>query len=84
MFSQRFQRHIQITRHARMRMLERGMDDALVLDVIETGTAKYKDATHLWLYKSVLGRRDNLLCAAVVLEGMLVIKTVMHYFELGG
>jgi len=81
MFSQRFQRRVQFTRHARQRMAERHMDDALVLDVIETGTAKYKDASRLWLFKPVAGRDDNLLCAAVVLESVLVVKTVMHHFE---
>jgi len=81
MFSTRFQRQIQITRHARLRMREREMDDALVLDIIETGTARYKDAARLWLYKQVPGRDDNLLCAAVVLEDRLVVKTVMHHFD---
>jgi len=41
MFSVRFQRPVHITHHARARMAERDMDDAVVLDVIETGTAKY-------------------------------------------
>jgi len=81
MFSIRFQRPVHITRHARTRMAERNMDDALVLDVIDTGTAKYKDDTRLWLFKSVAGRADNLLCAAAVLEDVLVVKTVMHHFE---
>jgi len=82
MFSARFQLPVHITRHARMRMLARNMNDALVLDVIETGTVKYKDASHLWVFKSILGRDDNMLCAAVVLEGVLVVKTVMHHFDL--
>jgi len=84
MFSTRFQRSIHITRHARIRMIERNMDDAVVLDVIETGRAKYKDASHLWLFKSVVGRHDNLLCAAVVLDDVLVVKTVMHHFDTRG
>jgi len=57
------------------------MDDALILDVIETGTAKYRDDVHLWLYKAVAKRNNNLLCAAVVLENALVVKTVMHHFD---
>jgi len=81
MFSRRFQRPVRITRHARQRMAERHMDDAVVLDVIETGTAKYKDAARLWLYKAVAGRADNLLCVAAVLEDALIVKTVMHHFE---
>jgi len=42
----------------------------------------YKDALHLWVFKSIAGRDDNLLCAAVVLENVLVVKTVMHHFDL--
>jgi len=84
MFSKRFHLPIQITRHAHQRMVERNMDDALLLDIIETGTAKYRDESHLWLYKVVTGRSDNLLCAAVVLENALVVKTVMHHFDLEG
>lgn len=82
MFSQRFNLPILITRHARQRMVERGMDDALLLDLIETGNARHKDETHLWLFKHYDGRDDNLLCAAAVIEGALVIKTVMHRFQL--
>jgi len=81
MFSQRFQRPIQITRHARQRMGERRISEALLLDIIETGTARHKDASRLWLFKAVAGRQDNLLCAAVALEQALVVKTVMHHFE---
>jgi len=82
MFSNRFQRTIQVTRHAHARMVERNIDDATLLDLIETGTAKYKDASHLWLFKDFALRQDNLLCAAVVLENVLVVKTVMHHFDL--
>ncbi|KXU39375.1 hypothetical protein AXE65_08820 [Ventosimonas gracilis] len=81
MFSQRFQLPVQVTRHAQERMLERGINDDLLLELIETGTAKYKDATRLWLFKAIAGRTDNLLCIAAVLESKLVVKTVMHHFD---
>lgn len=81
MFSERFQRPIRITRHAAARMLERNMDAALLLDLLETGTVKHKDAMRLWVFKAYAERNDNLLCAAVVLETELVVKTVMHHFE---
>jgi len=42
---------------------------------------KYRDDSHVWIYKAYAGRNDNLLCAAVVLESVLVVKTVMHHFE---
>lgn len=80
MFSERFQRPVRITHHATQRMAERNMDVALLLDVIETGTVKHKDATRLWIFKAYAERADNLLCVAVVLETTLVVKTVMHHF----
>ena len=81
MFSERFQLHVVTTHHARERMVERHIDEALLLDLIESGTARYKDASRLWLFKHYEGRDDNLLCAAAVIDGALVIKTVMHRFQ---
>lgn len=80
MFSVRFQLQIQVTRHARERMAQRDMDDSLLLDLIETGTARYKDETHLRLFRHYEDRNDNLLCIAAVIQGALVVKTVMHHF----
>ncbi len=83
MRSQRFQRTIVVTRHAQQRMEERGIDDARLLDLIDSGETRYKDATRLWIYKEYADRDDNLLCvAAVLLEDTLVVKTAMHRFEL--
>ena len=58
------------------------LSEDTIIDLVETGTAKNKDAEHLWIYKAYKGRSDNLLCIAVVIESVLVIKTVMHHFEL--
>lgn len=81
MFSTRFQRIIVITRHAQMRMDERGINEALLLDVIDSGETRYRDTTHLWVFKDFRERSDNLLCAVLVLEDQLIVKTVMHHFE---
>lgn len=81
MLSNRFQRSVSITRHAATRMVERGISNAMLLDLVETGTVKYKDAVRLWVFKYYAGRSDNLLCAAVTLEDRLVVKTVMHHFN---
>jgi len=83
MTSTRFQRAIHVTRHARARMFERNIDNAILLDLIETGTVKYRDDIHVWLFKAYAGRDDNLLCAAAVLEPVLAVKTVMHHFVEG-
>lgn len=81
MFSQRFSREIVITRHAEARMQERNITHATLLEVIDTGETRYSDATHLWAFKHFAGRHDNLLCAVLVLEDRLVVKTVMHNFS---
>ncbi|MCX7110585.1 MAG: DUF4258 domain-containing protein [Proteobacteria bacterium] len=82
MNSARFQLPIQIARHAKERMVERGISDVVLFDLIETGTAKHKDETRLWLFKHYPERDDNLICAAAILEDSIVIKTVMHHFQL--
>jgi hypothetical protein len=83
MRSRRFQRSIVVTRHAQQRMEERDIDDARLLDLIDSGETRYKDATRLWIYKEYGARDDNLLCvAAVLLDDTLVVKAVMHRFQL--
>ena len=80
MFSNRFQRPIVISSHARMRMAERDISEAMLLEVIDSGDTRYKDATHLWAFKEFPERHDNLLCAVLVLEDQVIVKTVMHHF----
>ena len=82
MFSIRFQRIVVVTRHARERMAERSVSDAMLLDVIDLGETRYRDSTHLWAFKEFPERNDNLLCAVVVLEDAVIVKTVMHHFSL--
>jgi hypothetical protein len=50
--------------------------------VVDTGDMRFKDDTHLWAYKHVPGRTDNLVCAVLVLEDAVIVKTVMHEFLL--
>ncbi len=82
MFSVRFSRAVVITRHARIRMVERDISEVMLLDVIDSGDTLYKDSTHLWAFKEFPARHDNLLCAVVVLEDAVVVKTVLHHFSL--
>lgn len=81
MYSERFKRLVVISAHAKIRMAERDISDAMLLEVIDSGDTRYKDATHLWAYKEFPGRHDNLLCAVLVLEDRVVVKTVMHHFS---
>ncbi len=80
MFSIRFQRKIVVSDHAKIRMIERDISDVILLEVIDSGEVRYKDDTHLWAFKEYPVRHDNLLCAVLVLEDCIVVKTVMHHF----
>ena len=83
LYSYRFTRPIQVTRHAHQRMEERAVSEALLLDLIETGAVRHKDESRIWLAKHYTERSDNLICAAAVLEQHIVIKTLMHHFQWG-
>ena len=82
MFSTRFQRPILLTRHARVRMAERGISDEMLAEIIDSGETRYRDETHLWAFKRFPDRHDNLICAVLVLEDAVIVKTVMHHFSL--
>ena len=82
MFSLRFELPIVLTHHARVRMDERSISMENLLLVIDTGETRYKDSSHLWAFKAIEGRADNLVCAVLVLEDAIVVKTVMHRFTL--
>lgn len=81
-FSQRYNKRIAITRHARQRMGERNIDDDMLVDIIDNGQTRFRDPTHFWAFKHFPERNDNLLCAVLVLEDCVVVKTVMHHFVL--
>lgn len=81
MISARFEKPVRVTRHASERMNERNISEAVLLDLLETGTVRYKDEARIWVFKHFPDRNDNLVCAAAVLEDVIVIKTVMHHFQ---
>ena len=63
-------------------MVEREISEVMLLDVIDNGDTRYRDSTHLWAFKEFAERHDNLVCAVVVLENVVVVKTVLHHFSL--
>ncbi len=81
MRSARFGLPIMITRHARSRMQERGVTEAELLELLEYGELRHKDESRLWVHHAFAQRDDNRVCAAVVIENVLVIKTVMIRWE---
>ncbi len=82
MFSARFGRPVIVTRHAAQRMAERQVSDDLLLRLIDEGGQRWRDAHRLWVWLDVPGRSDNLVCAVLVLEDAVIVKTVMHRWEL--
>jgi len=82
MFSQRFQLPVVVTLHGQKRMAERRISEELLLDIIDTGVDRGAGRGHHWLYKHYPERTDNLLCVAAVVAGALVVKTVMHHWEI--
>ena len=82
MHSTRFNRPVIVIRHAAQRMAERLISDALLLQIIDTGTTRFSDDARLWVWLDMPGRDDNLLCLALVLESAVIVKTVMHHWEL--
>ena len=81
MHSARFNLPVVLTEHARLRMEERSISAALVLEIIDSGTLKEAGNSHYWLYKHVPERTDNLLCVAAVIDNLFVVKTIMHHWE---
>ena len=84
MYSDRFGKDIVLTEHARQRMAECGIDEILVRDIVETGEILRADGPHLFIYKSIPERHDNLVCAVVVEEDVLIVKTTMVRWTLRG
>lgn len=81
-FSLRFGKNVWVTHHARMSMQKRQIDIATLERVIEEGEIKRRNPVNLWVFKHIEGRPDNLICAAVVEQEAVVVKTVMINWEL--
>lgn len=77
MFSQRFQKNIRLTHHVKARMDKRDISLGQLLDLIETGDIRNRSETDLWIYKGYTERSDNLVCTAVVVGQVVIVKTVM-------
>lgn len=81
-FSQRFGKDVWITTHARESMQKREIDDATLEQVVQEGDIRRQNGSHMWVYKHIEKRTDNLICAAVVEQEAIIIKTVMINWEL--
>ncbi|CAI10275.1 hypothetical protein p1B35 (plasmid) [Aromatoleum aromaticum EbN1] len=81
-FSKRFGKNVWVTNHARESMQRRDIDDATLEQLIEEGEIKRRDELNLWIFTQIQERADNLICAAVVEQAAVVVKTVMVNWEL--
>jgi hypothetical protein len=67
------------TDHALARMKTRAVSIEEVVEVVETGSVKQKEADHkFWVYKHFEHREDNLISVSLAIEGEnLVVITVL-------
>ena len=78
MHSERFHLPVVLTDHAKTRMQERGIAEALVLDIIDTGMQKDAGNNHYWFYKHFDTRDDNLLCVNLPLFDVPLSRFIMR------
>lgn len=70
------------TDHAELRMKQRAVSIDEAVDVLASGKIKPKDKENaFWVYKSLRGRKDNLVCFSVSLEDpfLIVITTLVKW-----
>jgi hypothetical protein len=76
-YSKRFGKNVWLTNHAIEAMAKRSITLPEVKVLIELGDYKLVDMSYGWIYYDFPERGDNLVCAAVVEERALIIKTIM-------
>ena len=74
--------NVVLTRQADESMQKRSVGVETLQEVIELGEIKHRGGSDMWVFKHIAGRADNLICAAVVVENVMVVKTVMINWEL--
>ena len=75
--SARFGKNVRLTNHAIESMAKRNVTLAEVKRLIEEGEYRTKEASQGWIFHRFESRHDNLVCAAVVTEQAIIVKTVM-------
>ena len=71
-----------LTDHAEERMKNRNIANELVVEILQSGIVKPKDKpNHFWVYKTIRGRKDNLICLSVLIEDpfLIVITTLINW-----
>ncbi|MEA3413593.1 MAG: DUF4258 domain-containing protein [Pseudomonadota bacterium] len=75
--SKRFDKNVWLTNHAIESMAKRSITLEEVKQLIEEGEYRSRDPSHSWIYRYFPACSDNLMCAAVINEQALIVKTVM-------
>lgn len=82
-YSPRFAKNVWLTNHAIEAMAKREVTLPEVKQLIEEGKTQYKDEKHGWVYFEFTHRNDNLVCADIVNDQAVIIKTIMINWQLG-
>jgi len=70
------------TDHAEARMKQRDVSIGEVLEVLTRGKVKQKEKMNAyWVYKSMRGRKDNMICLSVSIEDpfLIVVTTLVNW-----
>ena len=79
--SKRYGKVVWLTNHAIESMSKRKITLGEVKALVEQGTDHAKGEGHGWISHHFPSRDDNLICAAVLNEQALIIKTVMIHWK---
>ena len=82
--SQRFDKKVWLTNHAIESMAKRNITLNEIKTLIEEGLFEIKEYPHGWIFHHFAARIDNLVCAAIVDQQAIVIKTVMINWKIRG
>ncbi|MEN8180179.1 MAG: DUF4258 domain-containing protein [Pseudomonadota bacterium] len=81
-YSEKYGKNVWLTNHAIESMAKRKITLPEVKILIESGDYREKNGAHGWIYYEFHGRDDNLVCASVVNEKAIIIKTIMIRWQL--
>ena len=82
-YSERFNKSVWLTNHAIEAMAKRNITLPEVKILIESGDYRENKGPHGWIYYDFPERIDNLVCAAVVKDSAIIIKTIMIRWQVG-
>jgi len=75
--SEKLGKKVWLTNHAIEAMAKRNITMPEVKKLVELGECREMACQHGWIYYEFPERDDNLMCAAVVNEEAIIIKTLM-------